>query len=151
MSAAPESTSALRIDESLWPVVVFELGDGMTDRDWSEMFGCYSRLYTRAERFCPITDGSKMTRIPSASTRSLIARLTKEHEVHSRARILHSFAVAGSELTRGLLTALNWLSPPVYPIEVLTSLHEAKQRARAVIVQAGYPVPPLLDQQLARR
>jgi hypothetical protein len=151
MSAAPETTQALRIDESLWPIVVFELGNGMTDRDWSAMFSCYGRLYTRAERFCPITDGSKLTRIPSASTRGLIAKLTKEHEPQSRTRILHSFAVAGGELTRGLLTALNWLSPPVYPIEVVTNLLEAKQLARAALVQAGYAVPALLEQQLGRR
>lgn len=141
MSAVSDTTAAMRIDDSLWPVVVFELGDGMTDRDWSRMFAAYERFYTRPERFCPITDGSRMTRIPSAATRSLIAKLTKQHEPQSRTRILHSFAVAGGELTRGLLTALNWLSPPVYPIVVVTSMREAKERARAALLAAGYAVP----------
>lgn len=148
MGAHSAIGSALRMDDTSWPVVVFQLGDGLADEDCQRMFDLYLQLYQRPGQFCPITDGRFMTRIPSAATRSLIAKLTKEHEPFSRQHILHSFAVAGGEITRGLLTAINWLSPPVYPISVLTSIVEAKRLACQALQTAGYKVPEALQREL---
>ncbi len=134
-------TQHIAIREDLWPVVVYTISDNSTDDEWIAMFTHYTACYRRAVRFCPITDATPVTKVISASTRHMIAKLAKEHETQSKRWILESTVVVRNGVIRGAMTAINWLAPPAYPIAFVATLPEAFAHAVASLERDGRDVP----------
>jgi hypothetical protein len=137
----PVGNEGVEVREDLWPILFIRLRGRVHEDQWIEIFHAYSRLYARRERYCSVVDTSQIAGLPSATSRNLIARLAKEHENQSRSWIVESNVVIVNSLARGALTAVHWLSPPVYPIYYVASCEEAFARAFSALAREKRPVP----------
>jgi len=99
---------------------------------WVAMFDVYEEAYTRRERFAVLNDSTRMRGAPSAAIRRRIAELAKAHEEQSGRWVVHSATVVTNPVFRGVLTALNWLSPPVYR----QTVHGERQGAVAALIRS---------------
>jgi hypothetical protein len=140
----------MEVREDLWPVLYIRLRGRMREEEWLEVFRAFSRFYARGARYCSIIDSSAITALPSATSRSLIAQLAKEHEPESRRWILESNVVIDNALARGALTAIQWLAPPVYPLYYVATRQEAFARAFAALARDNRPVSEDIRAQAAR-
>jgi hypothetical protein len=134
-------SEGLEIREDLPPVLFITLRGRPRPDEWLEIFHAFSRFYARGERFCSVVDTSTITTMPDASSRNTIARLAKEHESQSRRWVIESNVVVNSALARGVLTAIHWVAPPVYPISYVATCREATTRAFDALARENRPVP----------
>ena len=124
-----------------WPVLLVELGEAPSDGEILRMFDAYDRAYARRERFCAITSSIKLRRLPSPATRQLIATKAKQHEDASKLWMLQSVVVISSTIVRGAMTAVTWLSPPVYPLAHAADLDTAVDIVQRALEGDGRNAP----------
>ena len=75
---------------------------------------------------CWILDCSLVKAAP-ASQRKIFAQYERENASYNRRFNKGSAFIIPNTLVRGLLTAIYWLSPPVYPYTIVNSEAEAKR------------------------
>lgn len=131
----------MKLDETMWPIAVFTLGEATTDDDWRGMFAHYEAFYTRRQLFHAITDASRARSFPTPAQRKLIAELSRDHEPRSRKWCVGGATVLTSAVARGVLTAITWLAPPVYKLTYHATLDEAVDEASRTLQAKGVVVP----------
>jgi len=131
----------MKLDETLWPVVVFTLGATETDDDWRRMFAHYDAFYARRQFFHAVTDATATRTFPSAAQRRLIAELSRDREDQSRRWCLGGATVMSGTVARGVLTAITWISPPVYKLTYHTTFDDALREAVRTLAANGVKVP----------
>ncbi len=131
----------MKLDETMWPIVVFSLGATTTDDDWRRMFAHYDDIYTRHQFFHAITDGLGIRSFPSPGQRKLIGELARAHEARSRRWCLGGATVLPSAAARGVMTAITWLAPPVYKLTYHATFDEALHEAVLTLQAKGIAVP----------
>jgi hypothetical protein len=130
------------VDVETWPVVRFELRGKMTDEDWLGIFTSYDRLYERRERFAVLSDSTHLESVPGANVRKEITALTRAHEENTKRYVVHGAIVVPNPVARGALTALNWLSPPVYKQTYHSVCIEALDAILVSLEASGAPTGP---------
>jgi hypothetical protein len=131
----------MKVDESMWPIVVFTVGETTTDDDWRRMFATYDEIYKRHQLFHTITDGMSIKSFPTSAQRKLIADLSREHEARSRRWCVGGATVLPNAVARGVVTAVTWLAPPVYKLTYHESFADALDEAVRALAARGITVP----------
>lgn len=116
----------IHIDESRWPLVVIEWPAGtITDADIEDFLRRSTAQLARGERFGSLHDGVRASGLDSKQRKRM-----SEHVNLSRAllRRWHVAAaiVADSAMVRGMITAINWVSPPPFPQKQFATRAEAE-------------------------
>jgi hypothetical protein len=93
----------------MWPLVVTELGDDMTDDDTVRLLQLYEGVLSRRARFVGLVDLSAMKRPPGARQRQLIAAWSEKNLLLNQQFNMGSAIVVPNAMVRGALTALGWL------------------------------------------
>jgi hypothetical protein len=142
--AAGGDDASVTVDVALWPLVIVTFRDSPTDAALERMFQVYEECYRRAEPFHIINDGIRVRSAPAPRQRQLIAARAREHEPMSRAWVIGSVTVVPNALLRGIVTAITWLAPPVYPLSVRATMEEALDIAFERLTARGIPITPEL-------
>jgi hypothetical protein len=131
----------MKLDETMWPIVVFSPGERTTDDDWRRMFAHYDDFYTRRQLFHAVTDSTGAKSFPSMEQRKLIAEMTREHATRSRKWCVGGAVVVTNPVARGVLSTITWLAPPVYKLTYHGTLAGALDEAVRALQAKGVAVP----------
>lgn len=114
------------VDASKWPRVYVTWPSELLDDDGFESaVMAMSALLARSEPFVIIHDARRAVR-PTPKQRAFAAEQQKRDTDGTR-RLLKGVAlVTASPLIAGVLTAINWITPPPYPQKVFSSLAAAE-------------------------
>jgi hypothetical protein len=75
--------------------------------------------------------------------RSMYAESDKRLKEYDQKYCAGSGIFCTSNVARGVLTAVFWISPPVYPYKVTSTLREAETWARQQLIARGVQIGPL--------
>lgn len=134
--------SAIEVDESRWPLVVIRWPSGsVTDDDVEEFLRLSKTHLLRGQRFASLHDGVRASGLDSKQRRRM-----SEHVNDSR-RLLERWHVAAaivspSALVRGIVTAVNWVSPPPFPQRQFATRAEAEAWILGALAADAEPARP---------
>lgn len=142
-----DETTAAVIDFRHFPVVVTTFWGASTEKLMREYFSAMNRFHATlqpGERYVGVADGSESKR-PDAVARKVIAELTDANQEEIKSWCIESYTVVTSGLVRGAVTAIQWLTQKKWDLELVPSMDEAFDKARATLEGAGLPWPESLD------
>ena len=116
---------AVHIDESLWPTVVVTFRGSHTDADFDGFLAHLTRIAERDGVKAVVFDARLSTEV-SAAQRSRMARWIMNDMKKGRGRCEALAFVFSSALVRGMLTAVQWVTPIKIPYNVFAGVNEAK-------------------------
>ena len=134
--------------DARWPVLLFRLNESLEIEDYERLFALYELSYARGERFVSIIEGKRVLQVPGPAARKLIAVKAKEHEPHSIRWVAQSTVVVQNGLVRGAVTAITWLSPPVYPLSFEPTLQAAVETVAGALKREGRDLPYAIRDRL---
>lgn len=133
------------IDESYEPLIVTVMPARFAEAELTAFLARHEALLARGRRYCTITDLSQIAGLPEATTRKRIADWQQKIEPVMRRWTVGTAIVAPSSMLRGAMTALNWLSPPPYPQEIVADRVAAIAALEAIYARSKEPVPASLE------
>jgi hypothetical protein len=120
------SRERLTIDVESWPLVRVRWPPAhLSEAELDELVTLTGRCLDRCEPFGMITDG-RLAPAPTAVQRKRLAEDAKKNEARLGRYMVASAVVVGSPLMKAMITAVNWLAPPPYPVQVFTEPHSAE-------------------------
>jgi len=118
--------ASIRIDESRWPLVVISWPAEELDDDAVEAFIAASEArLARRQIHLSLHDGVRAGGI-SSRHRKQLAEHARAVEPLLREYMVAAAIVSQSALVHGVVTAINWLTPPVFPQKVFSDAAEAE-------------------------
>jgi hypothetical protein len=113
------------IDESGFPLIIATFRGPATPERTAAYFARLDVWFRRNQRFATILDlaGGDM---PTPAHRKVIAEHLAPRQVALAKRCIGLAVVISSSLVRGAVTAVAWLQPPAYPLEIVANLEEAR-------------------------
>lgn len=133
------------IDDSYEPLIITVMPPRFSDAELTAFLDRHEALLARGRRYCTITDLSHITGLPEATTRRRIAEWNQKVEASMRKWTVGTAIIAPSSTMRGAMTALNWLSPPPYPQEIVADRVAAITALENIYARAKEPMPPSLE------
>ena len=123
-------------DDSRWPLVV-DVMPTRVNREDLEAWGNHNvqRLRRRDQPHVLILD-ARQTSLLDPLLRKFIADWIREHSVALKAVRVATAMVTGSSVARGMLTAIDWLTPPQHARKVFSTMVEAETWAREMLASA---------------
>lgn len=119
-------THKIDLNEAEWPVVHISWGAGeASDASVQQLLDRLVEYTKRGQRFAVILDARQGSGV-SASQRKLFAEFLKTHAEALRATMAVALVLSTS-LQRGLVTAINWVSPSPMPQTVHATPQAAKK------------------------
>ena len=114
------------LDVSQWPrVYVTWPAEAMEDEQFESIVLQMSALLERRQRYVIIHDARRAVR-PTPKQRAFAAARQK-HDAEGTRRLLAGVALAvSSPLTAGVVTAINWIAPPPYPLKTFSAMAPAE-------------------------
>ncbi|HEX2736413.1 MAG TPA: hypothetical protein VHM70_32645 [Polyangiaceae bacterium] len=146
----PSDHPAFEFREELLPLSLLITRRTLTVADTEPLFDYYRGLCQRRIRFVAISDVRASTNAPDAKTRKCIADHSNAFAELAKEWSVGSVIVVQSELIRGALTAIEWLTRPASPRYYCCDMSSAVDRATALLEQAGIPVTPAIRDFQAR-
>ncbi len=142
--------TALAYDTSCWPLIALALPADATQLDVAGLKRSLDAVFSRRAKFVSITDASAVARLPGAKARAALGEWTKSIEPMSRRYQVANALVVPGGLARGVLTAVQWMAPPVAPTTVCATVAEGVAFLREHALRQDVDVAPL-DRFLAGR
>ena len=105
----------VQMDVSRWPLVVARYPDVLDDASQEAHFDDIRALLRRNERYAILLDLRRVSHGADAKQRRRYADFLEETSPDLARLCLGTAYLTESLLTRGVLTAVLWLKPPVYP------------------------------------
>jgi hypothetical protein len=124
-----------------WPILVFRFNETVSLVDYERLFALYERSYTRRERFASIMEGKRVVQVPPPAARRFVAEQAKVHEPQSIRWVAQSTVVLQNSILRGAVTAITWLSPPVYPLSFAPTFQTAVETVTSALRHEGREIP----------
>jgi hypothetical protein len=90
--------------------------------------------------FAWVCDASNLVHA-TARQRQLMGEFEKRTAEHDRKYCLGTALVVASPVARGIITAVYWLSPPVYPYRTFARWDDAEKWARERLAEKGVRAP----------
>ncbi|MEZ4254959.1 MAG: hypothetical protein R3A78_04470 [Polyangiales bacterium] len=119
------------LDTSRAPVLVARLPASATDDEVRAYYAALEQyLFGQPRRYAFVTDARVAARA-TATQRRIAAEFERRTADYDKVWCAGVAIVADSPLARGLVTAVFWMAPPIYPYKVAASLSEALVWARA--------------------
>jgi hypothetical protein len=146
----------LRLDTTDWPIVLHELPEErVPELVMAEFFAHHEKVmresYSAREKSYHVIDLTRVREIPNAIGRKQSAEFVKRTHGLMQATSLGTGFVAPSAFTRGLMTAIFWLTTPPVPNAFFATRDQAYQHAVRVLDAAGVLLPPRLLELSGRR
>ena len=129
------------LDTSTFPLVVATLPEEVHGADLERLFADYAAVYARHEQFAAITDLSRLSKMPGAKERKMIAEWLRSMDDKVRRYGLCTILLVRSPLVRGALTATGWIFAPPIPHFYPATFEEALDIATAQLHAAGLEAP----------
>ena len=127
------------LDTTRAPVYVACIPQRVHDADLIAHFQAVEAfLRERPERYAYVSDVS-FVQSATATQRRIVADADKRLQDFDKQWLAGMAIVAKSALMRGAVTAVYWLSPPVYPYRVFSNLTEAIVWARNQLERPSKP------------
>jgi hypothetical protein len=119
------------VDDSKWPrVYVTWPAEPMQDEEFESAVLAMSELLARGKRYVIIHDARRAVR-PTPKQRAFAAAQQK-HDAEGTRRLIAGVAlVTASPVIAGVLTAINWIVPPPYPMKTFSTMAAAETWATA--------------------
>lgn len=137
-------------DTSFWPLAVLVLPPDVTDMDLAPLDRSLQAIFARKEKFLSLTDASAVANLPAAKGRTALTDWTKSVEEKTKRLVVANALVIKSPIARGVLTAIQWVAPPVVPTIAAPTHEEACNFLRDIGAGGGLDVKAL-DRYLASR
>jgi hypothetical protein len=113
------------VDDSKWPrVYVTWPGEPLDDADFEAAVLAMSKLLERGQRYVILHDARRAVR-PTPKQRAFAAEQQKLDAEGTRRWLKGVALVTASPLISGVLTAINWITPPPYPMKTFSRLSDA--------------------------
>jgi len=113
-----------------------------TDQELASMLAAVEQLiFSMNEPYAWVVDLGGVLSV-SASQRKLFADHENRTKEHDRAYNAGSALYAHSTFMSGIITAVFWLSRPVYPTKVFATIREAERWARSQLKLRGVKIGP---------
>lgn len=124
-------------DHSRAPLLVQRYPHNTSDEELLA-FTAAVETYMTAHRspFAWVVDASALVHA-TARQRQLMSEFEKRTADHDRRYCLGTALVVAGPVARGIITAVYWLSPPVYPYRTFAKWDEAETWARAQLAEKG--------------
>jgi hypothetical protein len=128
---------SILIDASRAPLIITTASGVLNDTEYAaHLDECTKLIVQPARPYAYVYDGTRIDQMPS-SCRQLQATWINTHRpVIGRLNRGCGFAFA-SAITRGLLTAVHWISPPPYPHSISATRDDAIRWCLDRLVRAG--------------
>ncbi len=124
------------VDHS-WPLVSVRWPkEAIAPDALDRLFAATDGWLARREPFAMLTDGRDAA-APTALVRKRLAENAKQNEDALARYLAASAVVVGNPVVRAMITAVNWLAPPRYPVKVFTDVADAEAWARGALERAG--------------
>jgi hypothetical protein len=105
---------AIEVDESRWPMVVIRWPATVTDADVEDFLARSMAQLERRQRYASLHDGVRASGLDSKQ-RARMSEHTNTHRDALGQWMVAAAIVSPSAVVRGIVTAINWLSPPPFP------------------------------------
>lgn len=112
-------------DTTYWPLAVLVLPADVTTLEIEPLDRSLQAIFARKQKFLSLTDASAVANLPDAKGRNAIATWTKSIESMTQKHVVANALVIKSPIARGVLTAIQWVAPPVVPTIAASSAEEA--------------------------
>ena len=123
------------VDESHWPLVVVEWPEGAASPAVvEEVLGKLASFYGR--RHAVLHDGVRAGGM-EARERQRVAKFVEQHSDEIKTWVVASAAVATSIVTRGIITAIQWVAPSPAPFKAFSDRAEAEEWLLQALRRSG--------------
>jgi hypothetical protein len=129
------------VDDEAFPFVVSVLPPAPDERFFQAYFRTQNELLNRKQRWVHLVDTRRVVRLPDARSRTIITDETEKMKPLSRVYNIGTATIFESALTRGIMTAIHWVSPPPHPFATVASVEEGLDYLNSCLMKAGLPVP----------
>jgi hypothetical protein len=117
---------AIEVDESRWPMLIIRWPSGsVTDADVEDFLTRSATHLTRGQRYASLHDGVRASGL-DGKQRQRMSEYTDEHREALSRWMVAAAIVSPSAVVRGVVTAINWLSPPPFPQRQFAMRSEAE-------------------------
>ncbi len=122
--------------EDRWPVLLFTGNGRSTVEGTRVLHEILDGIFELKEPFALITDMRNME-IPGHDVRKLLGAYQGERKDEFTRYMIADAHVIGNKLIRGLVTVINWISPPSHPQGFFKTMEEAEQWCEVQLGKAG--------------
>lgn len=114
------------VDTARWPLVVIRYSPEFTEEEWSKHGDELGAVLTRRTRFVMLSDATRVITPPTAKQRRIASeKLRARRDEWARYCVASAF-VTPSAIVRGVMTAINWASPPPFAQRVFATVAEGE-------------------------
>jgi hypothetical protein len=117
-------------DDAAWPILQITYAPTMSAYEAEIYYARIASYLARGERFAVLMD-ARPASVPSAVERARIAQFMEETAPRSSHQVSGLALVVDTFLGRGVLTAVQWLTQPPFPIRAFGGVPEALEWLRA--------------------
>ncbi len=146
----PGTMATAEYDTTYWPLAVLVLPADVTSLDIEPLARSLTACFAKNQRFLSLTDASLVANLPDAKGRNAIAAFTKSIEAMTQKHVVANALVIKSPIARGVLTAIQWVAPPVVPTIAASSSEEACRFLGDIASTSGLDLTAL-DRYLASK
>jgi hypothetical protein len=120
-------------DDSDWPLFRARMpATPLSETEFSAWLQRLDQLFVRAERFALMLD-VRDAPLPTATERHDVAKLLNSWHARHPHRMAAQAVVLKSAVQRGVLTAILWLSGPIYPTRPFVRMADADAWLREML------------------
>jgi hypothetical protein len=130
-----------KVDDRHFPLVVNIIPERIHAEHLPAFFARSEAVLRLGRPYVTITDTTACQELPNAVVRKALADWSKQFEPLMKRYTVGSAIVITSPLIRGGLTALFWLAPPPYPLQIVATLTAAVDAVSEHYAAAGHAVP----------
>lgn len=130
----------VHIDQSRYPLVEIRFDLPVNDADIDAFADAVRGLAARKQPYASVFNTRGVSAIPAAHRRRIVA-LSKELEAESAKYVVVACLAFDSAIARGVVTAINWFSPPPFEQRFFGSVESARAYAIRRLGERGIVVP----------
>jgi hypothetical protein len=136
------------IEDNAWPFVISVIPPEPSEAFFERFFAKHRELLARKEPWVHLCDIRKVTKLPDARIRTMLAEESRKLDPLTARYTLGAATVIESALVRGILTAIYWINPPAAPSVVVATPHEGVEFLRTRLIKADVHVPTRMGADL---
>ena len=126
----------ITFDKTRWPLVVVRYPDAFDEGDWDQLMQKIIAMVTSGQDYAMVND-ARTGPPPTAAMRKQIADMYKTYRAEVEQHWRGTALIGTSPLIVGVMTALNWLTPPPHPVKVFRDYQEGETWALMQLATPG--------------
>lgn len=114
------------VDVARWPLVVVRYPAAFTEEEWIAQANELDAVLQRRAPFLMLSDASRVATAPTAKQRRFASEKIRARRDEWARYCTGAAFVTPSALVRGVMTAINWASPPPFEQRVFATVEEGE-------------------------